>query len=224
MVLAGIVAVGRTGGTILGNDNRFPRGIVRGASRDRHAHVNSDRTRVRLYPTGSLTSIDGSIMRRAFALAVAAISLAGCSSFSTDNWNYFKSTPTTIQVQLESTPPGADARTSIGPGCKTPCSVSVLPPETGFTVNYALPGMQPASVPVRVTREAGGMFSSDTFKISPNPVFAELQPAAPPPRVHKPMHPKRKPPAAAAAGAAPASAAAPDSAFPNPGAPQPLPR
>ncbi|WP_298253898.1 hypothetical protein [Bradyrhizobium sp.] len=156
-------------------------------------------------------------MRRAFALAVAGISLAGCSSFSTD---YFKSTPPTVQVQLESTPPGADARTSIGPGCKTPCSVSVTPPETGFTVNYALPGMQPASVPVRVTRDAGGMFASDTFKVSPNPVFAELQPSAPPPRAHKPMHPKRNKPAAASAGAAPA-AAAPDSAFPNPGAAQP---
>jgi hypothetical protein len=164
-------------------------------------------------------------MRRAFAMAVAAISLAGCSSFSTDNWNYFKSTPPTVQVQLESTPPGADAKTSIGPGCKTPCSVSVLPAETGFTVSYALPGMQPASVPVRVTRESGGMFSSDTFKVSPNPVFAELQPAAPPPRAHKPMHhPQHKKPAIAAApaGAAPA-AAAPDSAFPNP-APAPPPR
>ena len=217
MVVLGIVAVGRTGGTILSDDNRFPRGIVRGASRDRHAHANSDGTRVRLHPTGILTSSNRSIMRRAFALAVAGISLAGCSSFSTDNWNYFKSTPTTIQVQLESTPPGADARTSVGPGCKTPCSVSVLPPETGFTVSYALPGMQPASVPVRVTRESGGMFSSDTFKVSPNPVFAELQPAAPPPRAHRP-HPKHKKPAAAAAGAAPAAAAAPDSAFPNPGA------
>lgn len=157
-------------------------------------------------------------MRRAFALAVAGISLAGCSSFSTD---YFKSTPPTVQVQLESTPPGADARTSIGPGCKTPCSVSVTPPETGFTVNYALPNMQPASVPVRVTKESGGMFASDTFKVSPNPVFAELQPAGPPPRAHKPMHPKHKKPAVAAApaGAAPAAAAAPDSAFPNPAAP-----
>jgi hypothetical protein len=158
-------------------------------------------------------------MRRAFAMAVAAFSLAGCSSFSTDNWNYFKSTPPTVQVQLESTPPGADAKTSIGPGCKTPCSVSLLPPETGFTVNYTLPGTQGATVPVQVIKESGGTFSADTFKVSPNPVFAELHPAAPPPKAHRPMHPKRKKPVAAAApaGAAPA-AAAPDSAFPNPGA------
>ena len=192
---------------------------LRGASRDRHAHANSDGIKAPASPNRILTSINRSIMRRAFAMAVAAISLAGCSSFSTD---YFKSTPPTVQVQLESTPPGADAKTSIGPGCKTPCSVSVTPPETGFTVSYALPGMQPASVPVRVTRESGGMFSSDTFKVAPNPVFAELQPTAPPPRAHKP-HPRPRKPAAAAAGAAPAAAsgaapaaAATDPAFPNP--------
>ena len=49
-------------------------------------------------------------------------SLAGCSSLSLDA---FKATPPTVQVQLESVPPGADAQTSLGPGCKTPCSVDV---------------------------------------------------------------------------------------------------
>jgi hypothetical protein len=139
-------------------------------------------------------------MRRAFAMAVAAISLAGCSSFSTSSWNYFKSDPPTIQVQLESTPPGADARVSIGGGCKTPCSVSVTPPEgsTSFLVNYSMPGKQPAGVPVRIVKESGGVFSSDTVRLSPNPVVAELQPIGPPPRA-KPMRPKRKKPAAAPA-------------------------
>ena len=41
-----------------------------------------------------------------------------------------------VQVQLESTPPGADATTSLGPGCKTPCSVSVPAPDAGFTVTF----------------------------------------------------------------------------------------
>ena len=154
-------------------------------------------------------------MRRVFAMTVAAITLGGCSSFSMDNWNYFKSTPPTVQVQLESTPPGADARTSVGPGCKTPCAVTVLPPETGFTVSFALPGTQGATVPVQVIREPGGTFSSDTFKVAPNPVFAELRPAGPPPKPAKPMRPKRRKPAAAA----PDTAAAPaDPAFPNPAA------
>lgn len=141
-------------------------------------------------------------------MTVAAISLGGCSSFSMDNFNYFKSTPPTVQVQLESSPPGADARTSIGPGCKTPCAVSITPPETGFTVAYAIPGMQGATVPVQVIREAGGTFSADTFRVSPNPVFAELRPAGPPPKpVRKPMRPKRKKPAAAPEAADPAAAA-----------------
>lgn len=149
-------------------------------------------------------------MRRALAMTVAAITLGGCSSFSTDSWNYFKSTPPTVQVQLESTPPGADARTSIGPGCKTPCAVSVTPPEAGFTVNYAMPGREPATVPVQVTKESGGTFSADTFKVSPNPVFTELRPVGPPPKPARPIRPKRKKPAAApAADPADAGAAPP---------------
>jgi hypothetical protein len=159
-----------------------------------------------------VTFSDGSIMRRAFAMTVAALSLAGCSSFSTDSWNYFKSTPPTVQVQLESTPPGADARTSLGPGCKTPCSVSVTPPDgsSSFLVNYAMPGKQPAGVPVNIVRVDGGMFSSNTVKVEPNPVVAELQPVGPPPKAPaKPMRPKRKKSAAAPAQDG--------SAFPDPG-------
>lgn len=155
-------------------------------------------------------------MRRAIALAAAAISLAGCSSFSGSN--YFSSTPPTVQVQLESTPPGADARTSIGPGCKTPCSVAITPPDSGFTVSYSMPGREPVTVPVQVMRTEGSLFSSGTVKVTPNPVITELQPIAPPPRaVRKPMRPKRKKPAAAPAGA-PAGGAFPD---PNQAAPPP---
>jgi hypothetical protein len=142
-------------------------------------------------------------MRRVIAVAAAAISLAGCSSFSTPDYltlDYYKSKPVAVQLQLESTPPGADARTSIGPGCKTPCSVSVTPPDgvTSFLVNYSLPGRQPAGVPVNVTRTDGGMFSSGTLKLDPNPVVAELQPVGPPPTAHKPS-PRRKKPSEAAA-------------------------
>jgi hypothetical protein len=139
-------------------------------------------------------------MRRAFAMAVTAIGLAGCSSFSSgDYFSSLKSPPPSVQVQLESTPPGAEARTSLGPGCKTPCSVSVTPPDgsTSFLVNYSLPGRQPAGVPVNIIRVDGGMFSANTVKVEPNPVVAELQPIGPPPKAAKPMRPKRKKPAEA---------------------------
>src|ERR1700729_3922768 len=106
-------------------------------------------------------------MRRVIVIAVTGISLAGCSSFS---WDSLKPTPPSIQVQLESTPPGADARTSLGPGCKTPCSVSVPAPDTSFSVSYALNKYQPATVQVQVVRT-----DSATATTDPNPVFAELQ-------------------------------------------------
>jgi hypothetical protein len=127
----------------------------------------------------------------------------------------FKSTPPSMQVQLESAPPGADARTSLGPGCKTPCSVSVPAPDTGggFSVSYALNKYQPATVQVQVNRNPDDPAAATT---DPNPVFAELQPAGPPPKPpRKPMRPKKpKPPKAAAAPAA-------GSPFPDPNAAPP---
>ena len=149
-------------------------------------------------------------MRRVIVLAAAGFSLAGCSSFSFGD--YFKSTPPTMQVQLDSQPQGADARTSLGPGCKTPCSVTITPPDTGFAVSYSMPRFQPATIPVTVTRTPGDLTTSATTNIDPNPVFAQLQPAGPPPKPPRKHVVRRKPkPPAGAAAPAPA-----DSAFPEP--------
>jgi hypothetical protein len=148
------------------------------------------------------------VMRRVVTIAFAGVSLAGCSSVS---WDMFKSAPPTVQVQLESNPPGADARTSIGPGCKTPCSVSVPAPDAPFTVSYALNKYQPATVPVNVTKNPGDFSTPATITTDPNPVFAELQLATPPKPVRKPHRPK-------APKAAPAAAGSP---FPDPNAAPP---
>ena len=145
-------------------------------------------------------------MRRVFAIAVTGISLAGCSSFSMDS---FKPTPPLVQVQLESTPPGADATTTLGPGCKTPCSVAVPAPDAGFAVTFALPRFQPVTIPVQVIRNPGDFTTEASVVIEPSPVFAVLKPAGPPPKVRKPMRPKKPKPAAAAAPA-------PASPFPAP--------
>src|SRR6201996_2908510 len=95
------------------------------------------------------------MMRRLIVIAAAGLSLAGCSSFSMGD--YFKSTPPTVQVQLDSTPPGADARTSIGPGCKTPCSVTlpIAAETTGFAVTFELNKYLPATVQALITRVPG---------------------------------------------------------------------
>lgn len=139
---------------------------------------------------------DGSIMRRVIIVAAAGISLAGCSSFSMD---MFKSTPPTVQVQLDSTPQGADAKTSLGPGCKTPCTVSVSPPDTGFSVTYTMDKFEPATVPVSVTHVRGDFTTPAMTNIDPNPVVAELQPAAPPPRGRRKAVRRRPKPKTAAA-------------------------
>src|SRR6202035_3356795 len=109
------------------------------------------------------------MMHRVIALAVAGATLAGCSSFSLDA---FKPTPPAVQVQLESVPPGAEARTSLGPSCKTPCSVAV---------------------PVQVVRVPGDFSTPATTTLDPNPVVAELQPAGPPPKAARKMLKPRKP-------------------------------
>jgi hypothetical protein len=156
-------------------------------------------------------------MRRVIAIAVAGTSLAGCSSLS---WDSFKPTPPSIQVQLESNPQGADAKTSLGPGCKTPCSVTVPAPESGFTVTYTLDKFLPATVPVQVVHNSGAFNNSPPVVMDPDPVVGELQPAPPPPKATKRMRPRKprgtKSPKAAASPAADPS----DSAFPNPNAPR----
>src|SRR5665213_587512 len=118
-------------------------------------------------------------MRRVIVIAAAGASLAGCSSLNLD---YFKPTPPTLQVQLDSVPQGADARTSIGPGCKTPCTVSIQAPDTGFSVTYTLPKFQPATIPVQAIRTSGDFSTPASTTFDPNPVVAELQPAGTPPK------------------------------------------
>ena len=100
----------------------------------------------------------------------------------------FKPTPPTIQVTLESVPSGAEARTSLGPSCKTPCSVAVSPPDAGFSVTFTQNRFQPATVPVQVIRIPGDFSTPASTTLDPNPVVAELQPAGPLPKA------ARKPP------------------------------
>ena len=144
-------------------------------------------------------------MRRVIVIAVAGASLAGCSSFS---WDSLKPTPPTVQVQLESVPSGAEAHTSLGPGCKTPCSVAVPAPDAGFSVSYTLNKFRPTTVPVQVVHIPGDFSTPASTTLDPNPVVAELQPAGPPPKaarkpVLKPKKPKQPKGSAASPGGSP---------------------
>lgn len=142
---------------------------------------------------------------RMIVIVAAGLGLAGCSSVSMPEM--FKSPPPVVTVQLESLPAGAEATTSTGQGCKTPCSVAI-PAENNFTVTFALPKYQAETVQVQLIRDpANPGFST----VDPNPVYAELQPAA-----HHPKGRKAAPKASPRPRAAPAPAAEPNSPFPNP--------
>lgn len=147
---------------------------------------------------------------RIIAIIAAGLSLASCSSMP--SMDLFKSTPPEIELQLDSMPQGADAVTSVGPGCKTPCTVKVTAADD-LSVTYTLAKHEPETVPVQVIRQTGAPPILD-----PNPVVAELRPAVPPKKTRKRAPAKRAAPKAAPAPA-PAPVAAPaqqTSPFPPP--------
>jgi hypothetical protein len=111
------------------------------------------------------------------------------------------SRPAAVSLTIESDPPGADARTSLGATCRTPCVVQVVA-DREFTVSYALNGFVPQAV--TVVPRAPDMSTHDfgapapVAELTPNPVYAQLQPAPPPPMTKKgrgrPVRPKKKRP------------------------------
>jgi hypothetical protein len=125
-------------------------------------------------------------MRRIVVIAACGLSLGACSSMP--SWMQFdlpKGAPAATTMQFESEPAGAEARTSLGQSCRTPCSLAV--DSTEFTVSFAMPGYQPQTVPVRVvaptdSRDAGSEGESAPPRLVPNPVFVELTQAGAPRR------------------------------------------
>jgi PEGA domain len=119
--------------------------------------------------------------------------------------DFFKSSPPTESLRIESEPPGADAKTTQGQTCRTPCELTV---QGGgdLSVTFALNGYQPQTVALRSDQAEG--------KLSPNPLYVELQAAAAPAPAKKKTL-KKKPATAAATQPAPAPAPA-TAAFPPP--------
>ena len=168
-------------------------------------------------------------MNRVIVVVTCGFTLAGCTSWSwSPNLDFLpKAEPEKVTVQFQSEPAGAEAKTSAGPSCKTPCSLPMVA-DKEFSVTFALAGYQPQTVPVQVNRpEGSGADSVAEINIIPNPVYVELDPAPKAP-AKKPAAPAKKPAAAAsaqaptqkptAAPAAKPAAAAPATADPWPAA------
>src|SRR5262245_5864874 len=151
------------------------------------------------------------MMYRVLVIAGGGLALAACSS--SPDWVSFggvRSGPMLDTVSFESQPPGAEAKTSSGQTCRTPCSLA-LPVESPLTVTFTLNGYAPESEKLEMIQATG-----EPPRFGPNPVVVELSPAAQQPRAtKKPIakKPAAKKPAAAAASApmtaAPAQPASP---------------
>src|SRR6266852_5004775 len=128
-------------------------------------------------------------MSRVIALVACGFTLAACSA-SLPSMDFFKSSPPTETLRIESEPPGADARTSQGQICRTPCELTV-PGGGEMSVTVALAGYQPQTVSLRPDQSESGV------KLSPNPLYVELL-AVPPPKPAGKKRPVKKKPATAA--------------------------
>jgi hypothetical protein len=112
--------------------------------------------------------------------------------------NFMKSTPSAEALRIESEPPGAEAKTSTGQSCRTPCELAV---QAGgeVSVTLALNGFQPQTVSVRPEAPQQADRDSEVAaagaRLAPNPLYVELQPAqAAPPARKLPAAPKKKKP------------------------------
>jgi hypothetical protein len=131
-------------------------------------------------------------MSRVIAVMACGLILAACS-MSMPSLDFFRSGPSTETLRIESEPPGADARTAEGQSCRTPCELTV--PSAGeVAVSFALPGYQTQTIAVRseAPPSAGYGEGGGAARMQPNPVYAELQPAAPPRQQKKKAQQKKK--------------------------------
>jgi hypothetical protein len=145
-------------------------------------------------------------MKRSVVALASAVVLAGCSY--TAGW--FNTTPASSTLQLESEPQGAQATTSLGGACKTPCALPVIG-AADFTVTFTLAGYAPQTVPVTFVPPPDSR-SDPNPRLDPNPVHAALAPAGPPPKPpvkRKPRPVAKKPATPPAADAQPAPAGGP---------------
>src|SRR5712691_8885053 len=104
------------------------------------------------------------IMSRVITVTACGFMLAACSA-TMPSLDFMKSAPQVESLAIESEPPGAEAKTSLGQSCRTPCKLPVQP-GSEFSVTLALSGYQPQIVSVRP--EAEGATAAP--RLAPNPV------------------------------------------------------
>jgi hypothetical protein len=141
-------------------------------------------------------------MSRIIAVTASGFMLAACSvTMPSLSLDFMRSAPQDETLAIDSEPPAAEAKTSLGQSCRMPCQLRVQP-GSEFSVTLTLSGYQPQTVSVGPKADD----ASAAPRLAPNPVHVALQAVAPP---KKPVPKKKKPVAAAARPAASPPVASP---------------
>jgi hypothetical protein len=112
----------------------------------------------------------------AFAVVICGFGLAACSSSKTmPGFDAFKPKPTTTTLLIQSNPAGADARSSLGGTCRTPCTMAIGT-AGDFTISLARDGYEPQTITVRSTMSEGDYVTPASPTLDPNTVSVTLEP------------------------------------------------
>lgn len=136
--------------------------------------------------------------KRVLAVAICGVGLASCSSVAMPSFDAFKEKPTTTLLLIQSSPSGAEARTSLGQTCRTPCTMQIGAADD-FTVSFGLDGYMPQTLTVHSTMSEGGFMTAPSPVLKPASLFPVLEPVAPKIGAQKPSR-QRPRPAVAGAG------------------------
>jgi hypothetical protein len=131
---------------------------------------------------------------RAGAIVSLSLSTPGCGVanwMSSGDLSFPSAPPPASMIQLESEPAGAEAKSSIGPSCRTPCSLNITTARP-FTITFSLDGYQPLTVPVS-PRPTVDPVAGQALKFHPDPVYAQLEALPPPAKGKKEALPKTGP-------------------------------
>ena len=110
---------------------------------------------------------------RAFDLVMCGLGLAACSS--TPGFDSLKPKPETTVLLIQSNPASAEARSSLGRICRTPCTMTIGT-AGDFTISFARDGYEPQTVTVHSTMSEGNYMTAPSPVLDPSPVYVNLEP------------------------------------------------
>lgn len=111
---------------------------------------------------------------RAVAFLTGGLSLGACSSATLPGFDSLTPKPTTTGLLIESSPASAEARSSLGATCRTPCTMQIGT-AGDFTISFTLDGYVPQTVTVHSTMSKGDFMTAPAPLLNPAPVFVTLE-------------------------------------------------